>query len=65
LGEGRELLVGGAGLQLAEQRPDVEPADAAEDAVQDGRERLVAGEDMAADRNLQHLFGCHVFPSFG
>ena len=51
-----ELLVGRARPELAEQRLDVRLADAAEDAVKDGLERQFAVEDVAADRDVQHLF---------
>jgi hypothetical protein len=59
-----ELLVRSACLQVAEQRPGVRPADAAEDAVQNVCERPFAFDGVAANRNLEHLFGCHRFPSF-
>ena len=54
-----ELLVGGTGRQLGEQRPDVRLADTAVDAVQDGLERPVAGEHVAAYRYVEDVFGCH------
>src|SRR6266851_722123 len=44
----------------------VGPADAAEDAVQDGRERPIAVEDMAAHQDLEHVFTDHTnSPSYG
>jgi hypothetical protein len=58
-----ELLIGGTRRQLGEQRPDIRLADAAEDAVQDVRERPFAGEYVAAQHHVDHLFGCHLFPS--
>jgi hypothetical protein len=55
-----EFLIGGTRRQLGEQRPDVRLADAGEDAVQDVRERPFAGEDVAAHRHVEQLFGCHL-----
>jgi hypothetical protein len=56
-----ELLIGGTRRQHGEQRLDVRLADAAEDAVQDVRERPFAGEHVAAYHHVAHLFGCHLF----
>ena len=53
-----DLLVGGAGLEPAEQRPDVGPADAAEDAARDAGERPLAVDDLAAHQHVEHSFGC-------
>jgi hypothetical protein len=64
LDERAELLVGGAGRELPEQLPDVGLADAAEDAVQDDRERPFAVEDVAPDDNPKHVFGCLVSSFF-
>src|SRR4029077_19904491 len=44
---------------VAEQRPDVRPADTAEDAVQNACERPFAFDDVPANRNLKHMFGGH------
>lgn len=54
-----ELLVGRSRLELAEQRLDVGPADAAVDPVEDGLERQLAVEDVAANRDVNHPFGSH------
>src|SRR6266851_7319617 len=58
-----ELLVRRARRKVTEQRPDVWLANAAEDAVQDGRERPFAVEDVATHHHVEHVFGCHLFPS--
>jgi hypothetical protein len=62
--QGAELLVGGAGRELAVQLPDVGLADAAEDAVQDAIERPFAVEDVAVHEDFEYLLGCHVDAPF-
>jgi hypothetical protein len=62
LDQGAELLIRRTGLKVAEQRPDVRPADAAEDTVQHAGERPFAFDDVPANRNLKHMLGGHGLP---
>jgi hypothetical protein len=57
-----ELLIGGTGRQLGEQRREVRLADTGLDALQDYLKRPFAGEHMAAHGYVEDLFGCHRSP---
>jgi hypothetical protein len=52
-----ELLIGVTCLKVAEQRPDVRPADAAEDPIQHAGEWPFAFDDVPTNRHLKHMLG--------